>query len=113
MPGKAFLFLKVFMEFFIYVLYSASSNVYYIGHTNDFIRRFHEHNNSEHTSYTSKHRPWVLKAVYACGNIKSDAVRIERFIKKQKSRILIEKLIEGIELMGILAQLVRVPHVRD
>jgi len=38
---------------------------------------------------------------------------IEKFIKKQKSRTLIEKLITGGEFFGILAQLVRVPHVRD
>lgn len=101
------------MQFFIYILYSEHSNVYYIGHTNDFIRRLEEHNFSGHQTYTSKHRPWVLKAVYACGNLKAEAVKVERFIKKQKSRSLLEKLIEGSELTGVLAQLVKVPHVRD
>jgi len=40
-------------------------------------------------------------------------MKVERFIKKQKSRSLILKLVEGKELSGELAQLVRVPHVRD
>jgi putative endonuclease len=40
-------------------------------------------------------------------------MKIEKFIKKQKSRRLIEKLIAGCELEGVLAQLVRVPQVRD
>ncbi|ARS42607.1 hypothetical protein CA265_24265 [Sphingobacteriaceae bacterium GW460-11-11-14-LB5] len=111
--GTDFLFLKIFMEFFIYILYSEGSNVYYIGHTNDFIRRLEEHNTSKHLTFTAKHRPWVLKVVYACGNLKAEAVKIERFIKRQKSRNLIERLIEGSELTGILSQLVRVPHVRD
>jgi putative endonuclease len=101
------------MEFFIYILYSESSDLYYIGYTNDFTRRFKEHNISEHPTYTSKHRPWVLKVVYTCGNLKAEAVKIERFIKKQKSRSLIERLIEGSELTGILAQLIRVPMCRD
>jgi len=43
----------------------------------------------------------------------SDAMKIEKFIKSQKNRKLIEKLIAGGEFTGILAQLVRVPHVRD
>jgi putative endonuclease len=38
---------------------------------------------------------------------------MEKFIKKQKSRKLIEKLIGGTEVNGILAQLVRVPQVCD
>ena len=99
--------------FYLYILYSASSNKYYVGYTNNPERRLHEHNNSEFTSYTSKHRPWVLMAVYECGEIEAEAIKIERFLKKQKSRRLIEKLIEGNELTGILSQLVRVPHVRD
>ncbi len=41
-------------------------------------------------------------------------MKIERFIKKQKSRILLEKLIDpNFEPSGFLAQLIRVPHVRD
>ena len=40
-------------------------------------------------------------------------MKIERFIKKQKSRRLIEKIVIGESLEGKLAQLVRVPHVRD
>ena len=99
--------------FYLYILHSGSSDKYYVGYTNNPERRLHEHNNSEFNTYTSKHRPWVLTAVYECGEMEADAIKIERFIKKQKSRSLIEKLIQGCELGGILAQLVRVPHVRD
>jgi putative endonuclease len=52
-------------------------------------------------------------AVFYCGTEEPEAMKIEKFIKKQKSRRLIEKLIAGAELSGVLAQLVRVPHVRD
>jgi putative endonuclease len=101
------------MEFYIYILYSVSSDIYYVGYTSDFEKRLIQHNTSDNITFTSKHRPWLLKAVYISGTIEAEAMKIEKFIKKQKSRKLIEKLIIGAELFGILAQLVRVPHVRD
>jgi len=102
-----------FMTYFIYILYSETSDLHYVGYTKDYEQRLSQHNESEHHTFTSKHRPWILKAVYQCGEIESEAVRIEKFIKKQKSRKLIERLIIGEPLTGVLAQLVRVPHVRD
>jgi len=101
------------MEFYIYILYSESSNIYYVCYSDDFKRRFDQHNQSDKVTFTSKHRTWLLKAVYSCGRIKSDAIKIEKFIKNQKSRKFVEKLITGDEFTGILAQLVRVAHVRD
>jgi putative endonuclease len=54
-----------------------------------------------------------MKSVFEVEN-ESAAIKIERFIKKQKSRNLIERLCQE-DFVGenILAQLVRVPHVRD
>ena len=101
------------MEYYIYILYSEVSDFYYVGYSDDFNRRFEEHNHSEKVTFTSKHRPWRLKAVYSCGEKQSDAMKIEKFIKNQKSRRLIEKLVIGGEFTGVLAQLVRVPHLRD
>lgn len=41
------------------------------------------------------------------------AINFERFIKKQKSRKLSRQLVDpGFVVMGFLAQLVRVPHLR-
>ncbi|WP_462254263.1 GIY-YIG nuclease family protein [Ferruginibacter sp.] len=99
--------------FYIYFLYSPSSNIYYVGYTNNYLKRLSEHNGSEKNTFTSKHRPWILKAVFECGYEESLAITIEKFIKKQKSRVLIEKIIDGMQLIGSLAQLVRVPFLRD
>ena len=56
----------------------------------------------------------MIKALFECSVIKSDAIKIERFIKKQKSRKFIELLCnENFIPNGILAQLVRVPNIRD
>ena len=105
--------LLLFMSFYIYILYSPGSDIYYVGYTSDFTVRFNQHNYSQELTFTSKHRPWILKAVFSCGIVEAEAMKIEKFIKKQKSRKLIEKLISGDEFFGILTQLVRVPHVRD
>jgi putative endonuclease len=99
--------------YFIYILYSVSSNIYYVGHTGDVEQRVTQHNELAVDSFTSKHRPWVLKAVFSCGESRGLAMRIEKFIKKQQSKTFIEALIQGVPLTGILAPLVRVPHVRD
>ena len=100
--------------FYIYILYSLASDKYYIGYSNNAHRRLIEHNSKQINSFTSKHRPWILKALFSVGEIEKDAVRIERFLKKQKSRKLIEKLCdESFIPSGDLAQMVRVPHMRD
>lgn len=98
--------------YYIYILYSASSDLYYIGYSNDPLRRVKEHNTKPYNTFTSKHRPWVLKAYFKSGGPESEAMRIERFIKKQKSRKLIERLCDpSFVPTGILAQLVRIPQV--
>jgi putative endonuclease len=100
--------------FYIYILYSAVADKYYVGYTNDYERRLVEHNTKPFSTFTSKCRPWLLKAVFKCGEIESEAMQIEKFIKRQKSRKLIEQLIQKDFIpSGILAQLVRVPYVRD
>ena len=100
--------------YFIYIIYSDSANLYYLGYTNDPKRRLNEHNTNAHNSFTSKHRPWVMRALFECGMSASRTIIIERFIKKQKSRTLIELLCNPSFIPdGKLAQLVRVPHERD
>jgi len=102
------------MPFYIYILYSETADKYYTGFSKDPWKRLMEHNSSQDATYTSKYRPWFLKAVFYVSEIENDAVKIERFLKKQKSRTLLENLINPhFQPVGRLAQLVRVPHVRD
>ena len=80
--------------FYIYVLYSNRSDRYYTGLTSDVERRLHEHNNpTKFDKYTPKHLPWELKLSFACSELRGEALIIERFIKKQKSRFFIDNLI--------------------
>ena len=109
-PGK----FRVLFMYFIYILYSESSDQYYLGYSNDPHRRLIEHNTSSNNTFTSKHRPWILKMILECSTNEHEAINMERFIKKQKSRKLIENICNpGFGLTGKLAQLVRVPDIRD
>jgi len=55
-----------------------------------------------------------LTAVFEVSESRGDADKIEKFIKRQKSKNLIAKIIDPtFKGTGILAQLVRVSHVRS
>ena len=99
--------------FYIYILYSESADKYYVGYTSDLERRIGQHNYSDRNTFTSKFRPWIIAAAFEAGKVESEAIRIERFIKKQKSRKLIKRMVQREPLNGVLAQLVRVPQLRD
>ncbi len=57
-------------------------------------------------TYTHKYRPWVLAASYKINGTRADAMRLERYIKKQKSRQVIERLVSEEWYFTHLAQLV-------
>ena len=79
--------------FYIYILLSERSGHYYVGHTDDPDRRLFEHNNAESVTFTSKYRPWNLVFKYPVSENRSDAIMIEKYLKRRKSKILLEKLI--------------------
>ena len=81
--------------FYVYILYSEFSGLYYIGHTDDPDRRLFEHNNIEKTTFTSKHRPWILVFKYPISEERYEAMIVEKYIKKRKSRILINRLVDS------------------
>ena len=102
------------VKYFIYILFSQKNGKYYVGHSNDQFRRVNEHNTKPFNTYTSKNRPWILAAVFSCPGEKSAAMKIEKFIKMQKSQHFIEKIVNpDFTFDGVLAQLIRVPHMRD
>jgi putative endonuclease len=98
-------------QFYIYILYTKAYNKYYVGYSSDPWRRLEEHNTKPFNTFTSKYRPWTINTVFYCSDQENEAIRLERFIKKQKNRKLIEQLANPQFVPnGILAQLVRVPH---
>ena len=93
--------------FFIYILYSESSDKYYIGYTENVEKRLFVHNNPIKVCYTSKHIPWVLKRFFSVGDSKTKVLRVERKIKKMKSRRFIEELLDLDTGQGIFISLLK------
>ncbi|MEM7373860.1 MAG: GIY-YIG nuclease family protein, partial [Bacteroidota bacterium] len=100
------------MKYYVYILYSPSADRYYVGQSHDPKARLKEHNHGDRpnqsTKYTFKHRPWELKVSFVAGNSRAEAMKIERYIKRQKSRQFIQALIEAHPDEEQFAQLLRV-----
>ena len=79
--------------FIVYILKSKVSNGYYIGYTTDIEKRLQYHNNGLNKSTRNK-KPWILvyKEQYVS---KSEALKREIFLKRQKNRSFYERLITG------------------
>ncbi len=54
-----------------------------------------------------------VKKFNIMGTKQAEAMKIEKFVKNQKSRKFIEKLVAGGQFTGVLTHLVRVPLLRD
>ena len=81
---------------YVYILYSAGADKYYVGQTSDIEQRRLYHNEISKKSYTTRYRPWALKAVIEAGS-RGQALRMERYVKRQKDRGYIERLIVSAE----------------
>lgn len=81
---------------FLYIIQSEANGRYYIGSSQNPERRLAEHN-SGHTRSLKHLRPLklVFKQPFAT---RSEAVRIERKLKKSKSRDIIKKIISDGEI---------------
>jgi putative endonuclease len=81
------------MHFCTYILRSVVDDSYYIGYTHDIEKRVAEHN-AGLSKYTSKKMPWILvyKEYY---NSKTEAIKRERFLKKQRNKEFYQRLIDS------------------
>ena len=76
----------------LYILHSKSVDRYYVGYTNNIVRRLSEHNRVK-GKYTDIGIPWII--VYSeCFATKKEAMKRERFIKGRKSKKFLIDLIE-------------------
>ena len=73
------------MQFFVYILYSASTEKYYVGQTEDLNQRLEKHNSASFIDSSTKPGiPWEMYLAIECISRKQ-AVNIELHIKKMKS----------------------------
>ena len=81
------------MCYHVYIIYSASLEQYYVGHSENLDDRLFRHNNSG-SKATKKASDWklVYTEIFAT---KSEAAKRELQIKRRKSRKYIESLVEA------------------
>jgi len=84
------------VSYFVYILYSISLDVYYIGFSEDPVSRLVKHL-SRHKGFTSRARDWqmVYKETY---QEKAVALKREKQLKGWKNKLRIKQLIEKSEL---------------
>jgi putative endonuclease len=84
-----------FMPHFVYILYSKSRDRYYIGSSADVKQRLSRHNAGA-TASTKSGRPW--RVVYTeLFQSKNEAICRENYLKKMKSRVYLENLMQQSE----------------
>ena len=79
--------------FTVYIIYSETIDQYYSGHSKDVEDRLHRHNAGKSLA-TKRGISWDLKKAVNF-ETRSEAMRAENWIKKMKSRKVIEKVISG------------------
>jgi len=83
----------LYVMFFVYVIYSESSDKFYIGSCNILAKRILQHNTGRNIS--TKHGiPWEVK-YFKVFSTREEALKREMEIKKKKSRKYIEWLISS------------------
>lgn len=84
------------MPYSIYILFSEKADKYYVGQTSDLQKRVRDHNHPTiNSKYTAKYIPWKLCFSAYVSEERGDAIRVEQFIKKQKSRLFLQKIIQS------------------
>jgi len=78
------------MDYFVYILRSLKDGSFYIGYTSNLDRRLEEHNLGE-SRYTKKKKPWEI-FYFEIFRSKREALKRERFLKKQKNTSFYMKL---------------------
>ncbi|MCW9707122.1 GIY-YIG nuclease family protein [Fodinibius salsisoli] len=82
--------------FYTYIIYSPSIDQYYTGYTSHTVEERLRRHNAGSSSSTKAGIPWTIKYVKSF-EAKSEAIKWENFIKRQKSRRFIERLIHSEE----------------
>ena len=84
----------------VYILQNCKNNRYYIGSTNNLVRRLSEHNSGK-TKSLKNLRPLILVFKKEFSTL-SDARKIEQKLKKLKNRNIIDTIVKQQELkMGL------------
>ena len=87
------------MTHFLYIFYSKTADMYYVGETIDVELRLNMHNNHVfNNSFSKIANDWIVKLIFEQPE-KSNILFLEKFVKRMKSRKFIEKLIEEPQIL--------------
>ncbi len=90
------------MAYSVYIIYSATADRYYVGATINAEERLHQHNSGYYTGSSTKiAKDWTLFLTIEC-ETRAQALQLERFIKRMKSRSFYFKLKDNPELVNDL-----------
>jgi len=80
---------------FLYIIYSPSKNTYYVGETYNIDERLIKHREHSYSgSFTKIANDWITVLNHECSS-KNDALFLETFIKRMKSKKFIIKVVEN------------------
>ena len=78
---------------YLYILYSKSSQKFYIGETNNLEERISKHNTHIYSnSFTKIANDWEIVLTFNCFN-RDEALYLENFIKRMNSKVFNKKMI--------------------
>ncbi|MFH6998257.1 GIY-YIG nuclease family protein [Flavobacterium sp. FlaQc-57] len=78
---------------YLYILYSSSTKKFYIGETSNIDQRISKHQNHFYSnSFTKIANDWEVVLTFSCQD-KDEAIYLESFIKRMKSKIFNNKII--------------------
>ena len=83
----------------LYFLYSKKKDTYYVGETQNLDLRLSQHNTHTFTKgFTKAAVDWEVVLTYQHSS-RTTVLKLERFIKKMKRKVFIQKLIQNPELI--------------
>ncbi len=86
------------MDFYVYIIYSPTIDIFYKGFTTDFNQRLQQHNNGE-SQYTSKSNDWKLVFVRKFAH-KKEALKYEKMLKRQNRKYILWLLTQPFNLIN-------------
>ncbi|MFC0878468.1 GIY-YIG nuclease family protein [Saccharicrinis sp. FJH2] len=87
---------------FVYIIYSRLKDRFYIGETKDIKRRLDKHNSGFYNNASTKFtKDWKLFLTIKCNN-RSQALKLERYIKKMRNRKFYQKLQNNADMVNSL-----------
>lgn len=83
---------------YVYVLFSESTQKFYVGETINIDERLLKHNSGAYShAFTSQANDWTIQTAIECKN-RVIALKIEKHIKSMKSKMYLKNLIKYDEL---------------